>query len=165
MKQTLALVLIALLLITLVAFPSLAEVAEVATEPPAPTPSVTVDLTQIVVSVVGLLFSFLLTWLIRAVVPPIRKWLETRTSSEQRQMFITLTRQLVHAAEQTIGAGNGKKKLIYVCDQLRKRGYTIDLDVIESTVKEMNDMLLAPIFEVGKGESVEPEKADMPPAE
>ena len=98
------------------------------------------------------MFSFLLTWLIKAVVPPVKKWLESKTTAQQRDILTNLTRQLVLAAEQTIGTGNGGKKLQYVCDQLKERGFTVDLDVIEASVKEMNDMLLA---ELTTGEPIQ----------
>lgn len=140
MKKLFAL-LSALIICAMLCAPTIAESLEPVTQT-APAPVVTIDLTQIVVSIIGLIFSFLLTWLIKAIIPPARKWLEARTTAEQRSMMNTLVRQLVYAAEQTIGTGNGARKLQYVCDQLKKRGFSVDLDVIEASVKEMNDMLL-----------------------
>ena len=133
-----------LMILVLFAFPAIAETVENVAETPAS--AFAIDLTQIIVSIIGLVFSFLLTWLIKAVVPPVKKWLEARTTAQQREMLNALTRQLVNAAEQTIGAGKGKEKLQYVCEQLKKRGYTVDLDVIESSVKEMNDTLLEAVI-------------------
>lgn len=156
MKKLFALILTVLLVFALLAFPALAETAEAVTDAPAPAPAFTVDLTQIIVSIIGLVFSFLLTWLIKAVVPPVKKWLEARTTAQQRDMLNTLTRQLVYAAEQTIGVGHGKEKMTYVCQQLRNRGYNIDLDIIEATVKEMNDLLLDAVIEDETAVEIEP---------
>lgn len=143
MKKILMLTVSIILILCLLLAPAVAE--EVGTVPDA-APVFTVDLTQIVVSVIGIVFSFLIAWLARVIVPPLKKWLNARTTAEQRTMFNNLVRQLVFAAEQTIGSGKGGEKLKYVCEQLTNRGYSIDLAVIEATVKEMNDMLMTEFF-------------------
>lgn len=147
MKKILSLMVIMVLIIAFLVFPAIAESVEPVSETIS-SPAFMIDLTEIIVSVIGLVFSFLLTWLLRAVVPPIKSWLETKTTAQQRDMINTLIRQLVYAAEQTIGAGKGSNKLNYVCDQLEKRGYTVDLDMIEAAVKEMNDIMIDQIIEV-----------------
>ena len=147
MKRFTISAIIVLIVAALVVFIGVTAFAEEPAEIPAPALAFTVDLTQIVVSVIGIFFSFLLAWIIKAIVPPVKKWLETRTTAQQREMFNNLVRQLVHAAEQTIGAGRGSEKLKYVCERLTDKGYKIDLDVIEATVKEMNDTLLTSILD------------------
>lgn len=133
-----------LLVLALLVFAEAYAVAETAE---APAPVFTIDLTQIVVSIIGIVFSFLIAWLARVIVPPVKKWLEARTTAQQREQFNLLVRQLVLAAEQTLGAGKGGEKLKYVCEQLTDRGYKIDLAAIEATVKEMNDTLLTALLE------------------
>ena len=52
----------------------------------------------------------------------------------------TVVKELVSAAEQTIvGAGLGSEKMQYVIDGLKSKGITVDIDMIEAAVKEMND--------------------------
>lgn len=147
MKKILPLIVAMVIMIVFLLFPAIAESIEPVSEAIS-SPMFMVDLTEIIVSVIGLIFSFLLTWLLRTVVPPVKSWLETKTTAKQRDMINNLIRKLVYAAEQTIGSGNGSKKMQYVCDQLEKRGYSIDLEMIEAAVKEMNDHMLDQIIEV-----------------
>lgn len=98
-----------------------------------------IDLTEIILSIVSLIFSFLLAWFIKAVIPPLKKWLEAKTTAEQRTLLYQVIQNLVNAAEQLIGRGKGSEKMAYVIDALEKKGIEVDLDMIESAVKEMND--------------------------
>lgn len=147
MKKVFPLIVTIVLIIVFLLFPAIAESIEPVSEAIS-SPVFMVDLTEIIVSVIGLIFSFLLAWLLRAVVPPVKRWLETKTTAKQRDMINNLIRKLVYAAEQTIGAGKGYQKMQYVCEQLEKRGYRIDVDLIEAAVKEMNDQMLNQIIEV-----------------
>ena len=104
--------------------------------PPAPV----VDLTRVAVSALVLIFEFLLAWIAKVIVPPLRNWLKTNTTERQRSLLWDAVTSLVEAAEQTIlGPGRGKERLKYVVEGLMKRGFTVDLDMIESAVKTMND--------------------------
>lgn len=98
-----------------------------------------IDLTGIVLSVVRLLFYALLAWLVKAVIPPVRRWLDAKTTAEQRSLMYQVVYELVNAAEQTIGSGRGTDKLAYVRQALREKGFDVDLDMIEAAVKQMND--------------------------
>lgn len=118
----------------------------------------TVDLTQVVISVVLLVFNFLLAWIIKAVIPPIRLWLEARTTNEQRTLLYNLVYTLVNAAEQVIGRGRGSEKFQYVIQVLEENGYTVDVDMIEAAVKEMDDVVEARVIEALKMPSVEVER-------
>ena len=136
MKKILA-VLLAVMLLMCSAFLAcaLAEAAE-----PTPRAAPLVDLTGVVVAVVLVIFDFLLAWIARVIIPPIKKWLETHTTEKQRGLLWDAVTSLVEAAEQTIlGPGRGKERLEYVVAGLMKRGFTVDLDMIESAVKTMND--------------------------
>ena len=144
MKKILA-VLLAVTLILTGAFFAYA-IAETAEDAPRAAPLV--DLTGVVVSVVLLIFDFLLAWIARVIVPPIREWLGTHTTEKQRGLAWDAICKLVDAAEQTIkGPGLGEKRLAYVEAGLQQRGFTIDTDMIEAAVKRMNDRLA---FTVGE---------------
>lgn len=110
-----------------------------------------IDLTQIIVSVIGLVFSFLLAWLAKAVLPPLKKWLDAKTTAEQRSLLYQVVEATVNAAEQVIGRGKGSEKLQYVVDALEAKGFEVDLDMIEAAVKQMNDKALAQAAELLDG--------------
>lgn len=109
-----------------------------------------INLTGVIVSLLALLFNALLAWIAKVVVPPLKEWLAAKTTTEQRGLMYTFVKELVAAAEQTIvGAGLGSEKMQYVIDGLKAKGVTVDIDMIEAAVKEMNDAAeerLASIF-------------------
>lgn len=99
-----------------------------------------INLTGVIVSLLVLLFNVLLAWIAKVVVPPLKEWLAAKTTTEQRGLMYTFVKELVAAAEQTIvGAGLGSEKMQYVIDGLKAKGITVDIDMIEAAVKEMND--------------------------
>ena len=89
----------------------------------------TIDLTQILQALIGLLAT-----LITAHAIP---WIKARTTAQQRAILKTVTDMLVHADEQLYGDGKGAEKLEYVRRQLLARGITVDLALIEAAVHEM----------------------------
>lgn len=105
-----------------------------------------IDLTELIISIVGLVLSLLLTWLIKAVIPPLKSWLAAKTTAEQRSMLYQIVQNLVNAAEQLMGRGKGCEKMDYVIAALEERGFEVDLNMIESAVKEMNDKAMAQAF-------------------
>ena len=109
-----------------------------------------INLTGVIVSLLALLFNALLAWIAKVVVPPLKEWLAAKTTTEQHGLMYTFVKELVAAAEQTIvGAGLGSEKMQYVIDGLKAKGITVDIDMIEAAVKEMNDAAeerLASIF-------------------
>ena len=119
--------------------------AETATEPAAPAAPL-VDLTGLVVSIVVLIGEALLAWLLHAIIPPAKKWLDSHTTKNQQSVMWNVVKRLVEAAEQIItGEGKGDEKLAYVEAALRQHGYNIDRYLIEAAVREMNDRTLATI--------------------
>ena len=99
-----------------------------------------INLTGVIVSLLALLFNAMLAWIAKVVVPPLKEWLAAKTTTEQRGLMYTFVKELVAAAEQTIvGAGLGSEKMQYVIDGLKAKGITVDIDMIEAAVKEMND--------------------------
>jgi len=135
MKKIFCLVLTLAVLFTLF-YPALVYAEQEAAPDPAPL----IDLTGIVLSVVRVLFYALLAWLVKVVIPPVRRWLDAKTTAEQRSLMYQVVYELVNAAEQTIiGSGRGTDKLAYVRKALREKGFDVDIDMIEAAVKQMND--------------------------
>lgn len=85
-----------------------------------------INLTPILQAIIALLAALVTYRLI--------PWIKERTTKEQQGNLQALIRVLVYAAEQIYGAGNGPEKLQYVCEQLRARGYEVDLAEIEAAV-------------------------------
>lgn len=143
MKKILALVLAAMLL-TVFCFACLAETPAVPVQPTAPL----VDLTGLAVSILVLIFEGLLAWLLHAIIPPAKKWLDSHTSKNQQTVIWNVVKRMVEAAEQIItGEGKGDEKLAWVEAQLKQFGYDIDRYAIEAAVREMNDKSLTTIAE------------------
>ena len=133
--------LLALMLLAVFCFTCLAETAA---EPAAPL----IDLTGLTVSIVVLIGEAILAWLLHAIIPPAKKWLDTHATKNQQTVMWNVVKRLVEAAEQIItGEGKGDERLAWVEAQLRHYGYGFDRYVIEAAVKEMNDRSLAVIAE------------------
>lgn len=140
--------------------------AEAAGDAPA-APTVTVDLTALLVAICGVAFNFLVALLGKKIVPPLRKWLNEKTNAQQRESLWNVVVTLVEAAEQIIGKGRGDEKFEYVVNKLYQAGYSVDRDMIEAAVKQMNDGMLEvakTAFE-GYGEDDETVGEDDPSAE
>ena len=136
MKKIIA-VLLAVTLILTGAFFAYA-IAE--TQEDAPSAAPLIDLTGLIIAVLALVFDFLLAWIARVIIPPIKAWLKERTTEKQRGLIWDATEKLVDAAEQIIiGPGQGKRRMAYVQAGLQQRGFTVDTDLIEAAVKRMNE--------------------------
>lgn len=96
----------------------------------------TIDLTPIVNAAIVLLATiitaFVIPWVKKYVLP----WIEANTTEKQRSAMYGLYKTAVYAAEQIYGSGYGKDKLEYAKNYIRDKGYTVDYDLIEATVKE-----------------------------
>ena len=142
MKKFIAILLTAMLLTVI----CLSCLAETAAEPAPSAPMI--DLTGLVVSIVVLIGEAILAWLLKAVIPPAKKWLESHTTKNQQTVIWNVVKRLVEAAEQIItGEGKGDEKLAYVESWLKQYGYKVDRFVIEAAVKEMNDRQLTVVAE------------------
>ena len=92
-------------------------------------PNVTIDLTQIVVALIGLL-SALVTY---RLIP----WIKANTTVKQQAIIKAAVQTAVFAAEQIYGAGEGDKKFNYVIEWLHNRGFDVDIADVEATVYEL----------------------------
>lgn len=86
-----------------------------------------IDLTNIVKAVLALAAA-----LITAFVIP---WIKAKATVQQQEALLGVYRTLCYAAEQLFGSGHGEDKLTYVEHRLKEKGYTVDRDMIEATVK------------------------------
>lgn len=87
-----------------------------------------IDLTPVVqglIVVIGILIT-------RYLVP----WLKAKMTIAQREKLAGVVETFVFAAEQIYGSGWGKDKLHYVEARLLENGYTVDIDLIEATVRK-----------------------------
>lgn len=86
-----------------------------------------IDLTDIVNAVLALAAA-----LVTAFVIP---WIKAKATVQQQEALLGVYRTLCFAAEQLFGSGHGEDKLTYVENRLKEKGYTVDRDMIEATVK------------------------------
>lgn len=98
----------------------------------------TIDLTQIVIYIIGLVFALISAFLV--------PYIKTKLSAEQFKKLQDYVKIAVEAAEMIYkGPGRGEEKKIYVQTFLAEKGYNIDLteveNAIEAAVLEMNKNL------------------------
>lgn len=98
----------------------------------------TIDLTQIVIYVIGLVFALISAFLI--------PYIKSKLSAEQLKKLQSYAKIAVEAAEMIYkGTGRGEEKKIYVQQFLAEKGYDINLaeveNAIEAAVLEMNKAL------------------------
>ena len=111
------------LMLVLLASVSMAEGTAANFEAPA------IDLTPLFQALIGFLAALVTYKLI--------PWIKARTTAQQQDLLRAAVSVAVYAAEQLYGAGSGKEKLMYVKGQLAKKGYRVDVDEIEATVREL----------------------------
>ena len=87
-----------------------------------------IELTPILKAVLALAAA-----LITAFVIP---WVKSKTTAQQQEILARGVHTAVFAAEQVYGSGWGRDKMRYAEEYLRKRGYAVDIDLIEATVRE-----------------------------
>lgn len=88
-----------------------------------------IDLTQVVVALIGLLSAFITYRLI--------PWIKTNTDVKQQTLIRAAVQTAVFAAEQLYGAGEGEKKFDYVVNWLKEKGYDVGKTEIEGAVYEL----------------------------
>lgn len=98
----------------------------------------TIDLTQIILAVITLLFGVLM----RYVIPNIK----SKTDANQMEIIRAAVKSAVYAVEQMYKSTPGQEKKQKVINALAKQGYILDINnveetmdlMIESFVKELN---------------------------
>lgn len=87
-----------------------------------------IDLTNLFDAVLALLAAIITAFVI--------PWIKSKANAQQWEALVNVTRTAVFAAEQVYGSGWGKKKLQYAEEYIKKKGYTVDVDLIEATVRQ-----------------------------
>lgn len=91
---------------------------------------ITIDLTPLFQAVVVVLAT-----IITAKVVP---WIKEHTTAQQQATASAMIKIAVYAAEQIYGSGGGQKKLDYVESLLLAKGFKVDRNAIEATVRELS---------------------------
>ena len=89
----------------------------------------TIDLTQIILAIITLIFGVLM----RYVIPSAKEHL----NKEQIELLRLAVRTGVYAAEQLYTSDQGKEKREYVISFLKEHGYIVDPEKIEDPVRAM----------------------------
>ena len=99
-----------------------------------------IDITGIVIGVLGVLFAAFTTWFTTKALP----WLKARTSKAQWDLWKTVVTTAVRAAEEIYRyEGQGEAKFAYVEDTLRKAGIILDTEKVTQLIKSaVNDLRL-----------------------
>lgn len=90
--------------------------------------NITIDLTPVLQLAIMLMGA-----LITAFVIP---WIRRKTNAQQWDALVNITRTAVFAAEQVYGSGWGRDKMRYAEEYIKGKGYTVDVDMIEATVRQ-----------------------------
>ena len=97
-----------------------------------------IDITQAVQAIIVILFGIITRYLV--------PWVRATTTERQQDNLKTVFQIIVEAAEQMFkGEGRGQEKFEYVTSELEKRGIEVDKNMIESTVLNLKNTLLAPL--------------------
>lgn len=89
----------------------------------------TIDLTQILIAILTLLFGLLTRYVIPAI--------KDKTSADQMELLRVAVKTAVYAAEQLYGSNAGQAKLQYVINLLAEQGYIVDKDNVENTTRAL----------------------------
>jgi len=63
-------------------------------------------------------------------------WIKSKVTEQQYSNLTAAAKIAVYAAEQIYKFGNGDKKLDYAVEQLRARGFNLDIDILRSAVEQ-----------------------------
>lgn len=115
----------------------------------------TIDLTPVLQLVI-----MLISAIITAFVIP---WIKSKANAQQWEALVNVTRTAVFAAEQVYGSGWGKEKLQYAEEYIKKKGYTVDVDLIEATVRQSFPHWENPIEDTKQDEESEEDEEPQTP--
>ena len=94
-----------------------------------------IDITQIIVSAIGLI-GLILTGIVS---PSLRSWLKSKFTAEQWDTIYNYAVAAVQAAEIIIGAGKGEEKFAwakeYIEAQCKAHGIKIDMDTVQVAIE------------------------------
>ena len=119
--------------------------------------NITIDLTPILQLVI-----MLLSAIVTAFVIP---WIKSKANAQQWETLVNITRTAVFAAEQVYGSGWGRDKMRYAEEYIKRKGYTVDVDLIEATVRQSFPHWENPIEDTKAEEESEEEEEPQTPLE
>lgn len=117
----------------------------------------TIDLTPVLQLAI-----MLISAIITAFVIP---WIRRKTNAQQWEALVNITRTAVFAAEQVYGSGWGRDKMRYAEEYIKRKGYTVDVDLIEATVRQSFPHWENPIEDTKAEEESEEEEEPQTPLE
>ena len=91
--------------------------------------NMTIDVTQIILAVLTLLFGLLMRYAVPA--------LKEKLNANQMVFLRIAVKTAVYAAEQLYDSDQGKEKLKYVVDLLYKQGFVLDPAQVEDTTRAL----------------------------
>ena len=94
----------------------------------------TIDLTQIIMAVLTLLFGLLMRYVI-----PVAK---DKLDGNQMELLRIAVKTAVYAAEKLYGSKQGQEKLAYVIDLLYQQGYIVDKNQVEDTTRALIEAMV-----------------------
>lgn len=94
----------------------------------------TIDLTQIILGVITILFGVLMKYIIPLIQNKIATE-EARGRELQAELIRTAIRTMVYAAEQIYKSDQGTQKKAWVVEQLRLQGFDVDEIAIEAAIE------------------------------
>ena len=93
-----------------------------------------IDLTQIILAVITLIFGILM----RYVIPAAKEKLTT----DQMELLRMTVKTAVYAAEQLYTSDQGQRKLDYVIDLLWKQGYVVDKAQVDESTRALIEAMV-----------------------
>lgn len=93
-----------------------------------------IDLTQIILAVITLIFGILMRYVI-----PVAK---SKLTDNQMELLRIAVKTAVYAAEQLYGSKQGQEKLKYVIDLLHQQGYIVDVNNVETTIRALIESIV-----------------------
>lgn len=102
-----------------------------------------IDLTQIILAVLTLLFGIIMRYLI-----PMAK---EKLNTDQMELLRIAVKTAVYAADQLYTSDQGQKKLQYVIDLLWQQGYIVDPCKVEDSTRALIEAMVKELkLETGK---------------
>ena len=112
--------------------------------------NITVDLTQVVISLISLAFTVIAGYVTKVLLPKVDAWLDAKVSAAQRKNIAELLSTFCKAAEQLYT--DNEDKLDYVFKMAEEKGIIIDRAEVEAAVYDLKLPLMEAVYEAVEGE-------------
>lgn len=112
--------------------------------------NINLDLTQVVISVIGIAFTALFGQITKVILPKVDAWLDAKVSAAQRKNISEFLSALCKAAEQLYTCNEDKLDYVFRC--AAEKGINIDRAEIEAAVFDLKKPLMEAVKEAVTGE-------------